>query len=262
MYIGQTVNVDARWKKHLSVARLNNIPYKSHLYNAIRKYGQKHFSIHVIEVCNYEDMDKKESYWIQKLNTLEPYGYNITPGGKQLHGKDNPFYGKHHSEKVKQIISKKNTGRKATDEERKMRKRINTEKNNPFYGKHHSDETINLICQKNIDNGTYQKASERMKENNICRPEINSKPVIMMDAFNNLITAFQSISSAGEYIKSLGLSKAKYPGNIIGDVCRGKGKSAFGFKWVILKSKLKQYMYRKDNTFVIRIKDNGERKWK
>lgn len=251
LYIGQTVDVDARWKKHLSVAQSEFIPYRSHLYNAIKKYGKEHFSINVIETCSYDDMDKREAYWIRELNSLEPNGYNITPGGKKLHGSDNPFFGKHHSEKTKQIISQKNTGRKASDEEKEMRRKINSGERNPFYGKRHSKETIELIRHKNISNGLYRKSSERMKENNPCRPDINSKPVIMIDKYNNPIMAFQSMSSAGEYIKSLGLSKAKYPGNMIGNVCRGKAKSAFGFNWTILISKLKQNGFRKDNTFVI-----------
>lgn len=53
-------------------------------------------------------------------------------------GKNNPMYGKHHSEETKQKLSESNKG-----------KHNNSGENNPFYGKHHSEETKTKISIAN-----------------------------------------------------------------------------------------------------------------
>ena len=207
----------------------------------MKKYGVEHFNMRIIEECDYDVIEERERYWIETLNTIEPNGYNILCGGKHLYEKDNPFYGKHHSDDTKRIISEKNTGRVASDEERKMRSIINSGKRNPFYGRKHSKETIAIIQQKNKENGCYKKASERMKNNNPCKPEIAYKPVVMKNKNGRIVNIFESLTSAGRYIKSIGLSKAIKPENQIGAVCNGKQKSAYGYLWEFLKLKIRTY---------------------
>lgn len=232
IYVGQTISPKERWFKHKNEAKhIDTRSYKSHLYNAMNVYGADNFSFEIIEECDCEILDERERYWIQELNTLEPNGYNINNGGRKLFGKENPFYGKHHTDETKQIISEKNTGRKATDEERKMRSQINRGSNNPFYGKKHSDETKRKIKEAGIKTGNYEKLSQRMKEDNPNDGTLFSKPVVMMDMDFNIINVFKSRTEAGEYIKDSNLSKAKFPANSITDVCKGRGKAAFGFKW-------------------------------
>lgn len=53
------------------------------------------------------------------------------------HGKDNPFYGKHHSEKTKKEASERMLA------------------NNPFKGKHHKPEDLERAVQTRIANGSY-----------------------------------------------------------------------------------------------------------
>ena len=48
----------------------------------MRKYGLENFTLSVIEECQEEDLDKKERYWINQLNSLVPNGYNILEGGQ------------------------------------------------------------------------------------------------------------------------------------------------------------------------------------
>jgi len=97
-------------------------------------------------------MDDREKYWIQELNSLEPYGYNLTKGGVVLYGENNPFFGKHHTQETINIIIEKNTGRKANEQERIMRSEINSGVRNPFFGKKHSEETlINKIIQTKME---------------------------------------------------------------------------------------------------------------
>ena len=76
-YVGKTEHPPTkRWKEHLGSAR-NPIMAISH---AIHKYGPENFKFEVIEECLSEDVNKKETYWIGKLDTFEN-GYNSTLGG-------------------------------------------------------------------------------------------------------------------------------------------------------------------------------------
>ena len=253
VYVGQTINPKERWLKHKNEAKhIDSLTYKSHLYNSMNAYGTDNFSFEIIEECDCEVLDERERYWIQELHTLEPNGYNISNGGRKLFGEENPFYGKHHTDETKHIISEKNTGRKVTDEERKMRSRINKGSNNPFYGKKHSDETIKKIKEANIESGNYEKASKRMKENNPNDGTFFSKPVVMMDMNFNIIDAFESHTKAGEYIKGLDLSKAKLPANSITDVCKGRYKTAFGFYWCDIIPTLKDNLNDKTIGYIVK----------
>ena len=71
IYIGQSNNPNRRFEEHCKYSRDNTLIHK-----AIHKYGREHFKMTVLEWT--EDYDNKEKEYIQKLNTLSPYGYNIT----------------------------------------------------------------------------------------------------------------------------------------------------------------------------------------
>ena len=52
--------------------------------NAIKKYGANDFEINVLECCELNDSDTRETYYILLHNTLFPNGYNLKLGGKQF----------------------------------------------------------------------------------------------------------------------------------------------------------------------------------
>lgn len=240
--------------KHKSVARTKQYNINSYLYNAINKYGIENFSFEIIDECEDYLMAEREKYWIEKLDTIVPNGYNILLGGRILRGKDNPFFNRHHSQKTKDLISKKLSGRKASEDEKRMRRTINSGENNPFFGKHHTGETINKIKNTNIQNSNYKNTAKRMKENNPNNGELFYKPVIMIDQNNNIINYFASATEAGKEIKRMGLSKAKIPSNSISDVCRGIQKSAFGYVWRYLIRIFYSNLNEKTVGYIIRKK--------
>lgn len=83
-YIGQSINIEDRVTQHRSRYKIeNDSGYKSAFHSALRKYGLENFSFSIIEECTIEELDDKERYWIQKYNTISPYGYNLTPGGQK-----------------------------------------------------------------------------------------------------------------------------------------------------------------------------------
>ena len=77
IYIGQSVNILARWQQHKQAN--DNFP----IHLAIRKYGIDNFSFEVIEECPQEELNEKEKQYIQFYHSLVTQGgYNISLGGE------------------------------------------------------------------------------------------------------------------------------------------------------------------------------------
>lgn len=82
-YVGLTTQtIERRWEDHISQANLGNIKNKHSLHAAIRNSGASAFSIAIIDHgTTKHDLEEKEKFWINMLNTRIPYGYNISRGG-------------------------------------------------------------------------------------------------------------------------------------------------------------------------------------
>lgn len=77
VYVGQAKNAAERWLKHLSAARRG---YNYVISKAMRKHGIQNFYYQILEY-QVENYDERECYWIEKLCSRVPNGYNVTPGG-------------------------------------------------------------------------------------------------------------------------------------------------------------------------------------
>lgn len=142
IYIGQTKqDVSKRWLKG------EGYRTQSYFYNAIKKYGWDNFE-HIIlfDGLTVEEANLIEEFLIKKYNTTDRnFGYNRKFGGENYKvnedarkrmssqhanvcGKNNPHYGKTHSEETKKRISK-------------IKKEKYSGKNHPNYGKHLSEKT-------------------------------------------------------------------------------------------------------------------------
>ena len=85
VYIGQSININKRWREHKSAAfNSNSKDYNMVIYKAIRKFGLKNFSFTVLEECSLEDLNKKEIQWIKYYDSYY-HGYNATLGGDTNH---------------------------------------------------------------------------------------------------------------------------------------------------------------------------------
>ncbi len=75
--------LSGRFETHLkdALSGKNSCPK---LYNSLVKYGKDNFSISLIEICNLEDLNEKETYYIKKFNTVEE-GYNILYSNSPIH---------------------------------------------------------------------------------------------------------------------------------------------------------------------------------
>lgn len=96
IYIGQSKNIEQRWKEHIRHSKDKYSRHKPYIHSAINKYGKDNFKFDVIEECKFEELDEKERYYIKLYNSNKRgIGYNITPGGDAkynivLKGVDNP----------------------------------------------------------------------------------------------------------------------------------------------------------------------------
>lgn len=92
-YVGQAVShilnhkryrpygSEGRFRCHISEAYSKKQNQSHYLNNAIRKYGPVDFELEILELCSFDEKDKKETEYIEKLNTLYPNGYNLRTGG-------------------------------------------------------------------------------------------------------------------------------------------------------------------------------------
>ena len=84
MYIGQTRRrLKDRWAQHKRSARDPRGGWnKQHIHNAMSKHGIENFTIECVEECAVEELDERETYWINRLDTFRK-GYNEIVGGKR-----------------------------------------------------------------------------------------------------------------------------------------------------------------------------------
>lgn len=196
IYIGKTENsIEKRFKEHCwDASRERN--EKRPLYNAMRKYGVEHFHIELIEETN--NPEEREVYWIEKKQSFKN-GYNATIGGD---------------------------GRKYIDYDLVV-KTYQDLQNIKLVAKqlHHDESTISKILkEKNID---IKSSIEWMREN-------RGKKVGQYDLNDNFIQSFNSRGLASKYLidnhYTTSVAIDAVAGRI-GQVCNGKRKTAYGFKW-------------------------------
>ena len=95
-YVGQAVNIRARWNAHRSMLSKNERE-SIHLLRAWNKYGADAFEWVILEECSPELLDEREKYWIAQKDSYKN-GYNRTLGGGGIHGYQ---LTKAHKEKLK-----------------------------------------------------------------------------------------------------------------------------------------------------------------
>lgn len=96
-YIGQSVDIEERFRQHIKRAYDSKKEYNKVLYAAIRLYGTNNFTFEILEeIVNIEELNDREIYWIAYYNTYND-GYNETPGGEGVKGQNGE---KHHNHKL------------------------------------------------------------------------------------------------------------------------------------------------------------------
>lgn len=76
IYIGQSNDIERRFKEHIH----RSPRFRLSIDWSIVKYGEENFSFEILEECEKEKLNERETYYIQKYNSIEK-GYNQNLGG-------------------------------------------------------------------------------------------------------------------------------------------------------------------------------------
>lgn len=213
VYIGQTCQKpERRWGKDgkAYLRTKKNGSYSHPLFAlAILKYGWDNFEHKILFTglsaldANLIEEDLVYYYMNQGLS------YNVASGGNRLmtdeirnkisntlKGKPSPFKGKKHNYSQSEEFKHKQSERQKE-----------VWNNSNYYSEH---------IESFLENGK----NTRFKAG--ATNTIRSKPCIQMDLEGNIIAEYPSVAEA---CRQLGLKRA------IEDCCRGKNKTAYGFKW-------------------------------
>ena len=133
---------------------------------ALKKYTRNNFKREILEYCeNLIDARKLEEYYIQKLNTLSPNGYNISPTGGM------GIFGVHSAEsKNKMSISHKKFWDNLNENEKnEIRIRFKDNTYDEIYGLEKSNQ-LKILRKKN-----FEKNSPTVGKFGIDNPNFGSK---------------------------------------------------------------------------------------
>jgi group I intron endonuclease len=213
VYVGKTItSLSNRLSGHLFDSKRHN----RKLCTWIRKLAKQRLTplIEELDTCSEEQSSEMERFYIQMFKSWNFVLKNHTEGGEglvgfahsqktrhlksqQVKGENNPFYGKKHTDDVKERISRANKNRKMGAEFSEKRKEYM--KNNPL-----SKETRSKIA------------------------EANKIPIVQLDMNLNYITTHKSTADAC-------VSVSGALDSHICSCCKGKRKSHKGFKWMYEK---------------------------
>jgi hypothetical protein len=248
-YIGQTAHEDFQIRLNGHISDVKN-GRKRHLYNAIRKYGWDQFTIEILHNFTREGnwkerLDELEVQEIAQRGTLSPGGYNNETGGnrnKVLHedtkelmssshsGERHAMFGKHHHDEAKELIRDANRkevqqwSRDATEIIRTFRSIEEAAKESGAQSEH-----IGKVCNGKEGRKTAGGFQWKFAQDDDVQ---SNEPLKFMKIqqwsfdLTTLITEYDTIKEASD---RSGATTGR-----ISKCCKGKGRSAGGFKWKIV----------------------------
>lgn len=79
VYIGQSRDIYKRWNEHCKCGAGLDTPINNKLYTAMLKDGLDNFTFEVLEQCSPQQLNEKESFYIDLYQSVN-YGYNSISG--------------------------------------------------------------------------------------------------------------------------------------------------------------------------------------
>ena len=192
VYIGKTYNtVEKRFKEHCKASKRKENCNRP-LYRAMNKYGISNFQVELVEETDVPE--EREKYWIKYFNSYNN-GYNATLGG------DGKPYIDH--EEVVELY-------KILQNQKSVAEQINID-----------EKTVRTILR---DQNIQTLSSAEVNKAKL------SKKVAQLDLDNNILNIFDSAIEAARALGKI-TSTSNGASSHITDVCRGKRKTAYHYKW-------------------------------
>lgn len=266
VYIGKTIHtLKERLRQHINSSNNDNDAHrKSHFHNAIRKYGAEHFFISELykyESDNIEELNKhlyeKEKEFIQKLDSYNN-GYNSTLGGEgvgSLYGELNHFYGKTHTDETKKMIGEKSRERnaikithtkeaiskRAANRSKRMQKKIYTDKELAQFKAESENKKGKPLSREAIEKGLETKRKRKEEDPNFGKINYDDNLILKYSKSRNPNYIVQ-LDMDGNYVATYnGLFEIErlfeYDRSSISKCCKGKQKTAYGYKWKYVDEK-------------------------
>jgi group I intron endonuclease len=178
VYVGQSIEIEKRKYAHFNKLRLGR-HRNPHLQNAFNTYGEEAFEHTTLELTPIENLNERELYWINRLNSQTPAcGFNLKGGGDSIHtcscatrAKMSEIRlgrpGKQMSAETRAKISKARQGQKASLE---TRKKLSQAQRGRPHSKHSAETRAKLSAAA--------KTRETLKKSNLGRkhsPEARAK---------------------------------------------------------------------------------------
>lgn len=170
----------------------NGYVSNEHFYRSIQKYGWDSFE-HIIIA---DSLSKQDACNMEKKLIADYQSNNQANGYNKSEGGEFPAFGHHHSEKTKRIMSEKRKGMKMSDE----------------------------IKRKIGDKAKERLAAYNPKTGKIGKDCPKSNLVMQLTKDGESVGVFYGTHDACRKLNFSSPSK-------IGDVCRGKRKTAYGYLW-------------------------------
>ena len=195
-YVGQSRHIEKRFIQHM----VDDKKLNTKLGKDIQEYGAKNFTLTILEECDLKELDNKERFWINKLNTY-PNEYNMTPGGRDQVCDLNKL----RAIPSKEVVKFWQLGFSISEIQ-----------------KHFKKSCTNTIKNQLIEEGYSLEEIEKRGQQKRRNQRI-SKSVCQYNLKGEFIAEFPSLNEAG---RATNISSQN-----IGAVCRGKRMTAGGFIW-------------------------------
>lgn len=235
IYIGQTIykNPNKRWTKHKYDTGVGSL---CAIHMAMRKHGIDSFNFEVIDesASDLDELNDLESFYVSFYDTFKSRGYNMTSGGESTEVSDETRnkISKGNTGKIKTLetrekIRQANIGKKLSEEtKKKISDAVSGEKNG-FYGRKHSDETKEKLSEASRGN-TFRLGKKHTDETKLKMSESQFKSkyhkiAVLKIQEGVIVSEYKSINEAE---RQTGIDSSS-----ISAVCKGKRKTAGGFKW-------------------------------
>ena len=196
IYVGKTErSIEERFREHCKDYTRRDYE-KRPLYRAMKKYGTEHFHIELLEET--DNPEEREIYWIEQKRSFKD-GYNATLGGD---------------------------GKRYIDYDLVIATYLELQNQNEVARRMGiSLDTIRTILKSN---------NIEIIKNSEVSARVTGKIINQYSLDGEYIQSFPSAKAAAESLGKIS-STSKGASSHISDVCRGKRKTAYGYKWKFLQ---------------------------